>query len=99
MIPAMNHFPAASIRIRVLHEKREDTLAAGMEQRVGKCGRAYSHRIPLAELKCVSPKRRLEMAAPLGGEPGGPPRGQYPRPSYFPALFPSGARDERRFQP
>jgi hypothetical protein len=29
-------------------------------------GRAYSHRIPLAELKCVSPKRRKEMAARLG---------------------------------
>src|SRR6266849_6891723 len=34
-------------------------------------GRAYSHRIPLAEWKCVSPKRRKEMAARLGGEPGG----------------------------
>ena len=29
------------------------------------------HRYPLAELKCVSPKRRKEMAARLGGEPGG----------------------------
>src|SRR5207245_11459610 len=34
-------------------------------------GRALSHRIPLARLKCVSPKRRLEMAARLGGEPAG----------------------------
>ena len=34
-------------------------------------GRAYSHRIPLVELKCVSPKRRKEIAARLGGEPGG----------------------------
>jgi hypothetical protein len=25
------------------------------------------HRYPLAELKCVSPKRRKEMAARLGG--------------------------------
>ena len=33
--------------------------------------RAYSHRIPLVELKCVSPKRRKEIAARLGGEPGG----------------------------
>jgi hypothetical protein len=32
-IPAMNHFPAEPIRIRVLREKKEDTLAAGMEQR------------------------------------------------------------------
>jgi hypothetical protein len=31
-IPAMNHFPAEPIRIRVLREKKEDTLAAGMEQ-------------------------------------------------------------------
>src|SRR6266849_3862546 len=29
------------------------------------------HRYPLAELKCVSPKRRQEMTARLGGEPGG----------------------------
>src|SRR5262250_1503478 len=29
------------------------------------CGRAYSHRIPLAGLKCLSEKRRLEMAARL----------------------------------
>jgi hypothetical protein len=29
------------------------------------------HRYPLAELKCVSPKRQREMAARLGGEPGG----------------------------
>jgi len=36
-----------------------------------KRGRAYSHRIPLVELKCVSPKRRKEIAARLGGEPGG----------------------------
>ncbi len=34
-------------------------------------GRAYSHRIPLVELRCVSPKRRKEMTARLGGEPGG----------------------------
>src|SRR6266849_4740803 len=32
MIPTMNHFPAAPIRIRVLREKGEDTLAAGAEQ-------------------------------------------------------------------
>ena len=28
------------------------------------------HRIPLAELKCMSPKREKELAARLGGEPG-----------------------------
>jgi hypothetical protein len=28
-------------------------------------GRAYSHRIPLAGLKCVSEKRRLELVARL----------------------------------
>ena len=32
--------------------------------------RAYSHRIPLANLKCLSEKRRSELAARLGGEPG-----------------------------
>jgi len=32
-IPTMNHFPAVLIRIRVLREKGEDTLAAEMEQR------------------------------------------------------------------
>jgi len=31
-IPAMNHFPAAPMRIRVLREKGENTLAAEMEQ-------------------------------------------------------------------
>jgi len=36
-------------------------------------GRALSHRIPLVDLKCVSPKRRKEIAARLGGEPGGAP--------------------------
>ena len=34
-------------------------------------GRAYSHRIPLAKLKCLSEKRLGELAAWLGGEPGG----------------------------
>jgi len=42
-----------------------------MCQGVAMDGRAYSHRIPLVELKCVSPKRRKEIAARLGGEPGG----------------------------
>src|SRR2546428_12124551 len=54
-------------------------------------GRAYSHRIPLAELKCVSPKRRLEMAARLGGEAGGQRRGESPSHAYFRPLFRSGA--------
>ena len=46
-------------------------------------GRAYSHRIPLAGLKCVSPKREKELGFLLslgrgaprgGGEPGRAPR-------------------------
>src|SRR5260370_40424425 len=32
IIPVMNPFPATPIRIRVLREKGEDTLAAGAEQ-------------------------------------------------------------------
>src|SRR5260370_29894892 len=32
--------------------------------------RAYSHRIPLTELKWVSPTRRKDIPARLGGEPG-----------------------------
>ena len=37
-------------------------------------GRAYSHRIPLARLKCLSEKRKKEIVARLGGESrhGGP---------------------------
>src|SRR5713101_3715829 len=35
-------------------------------------GRAYAHRIPLAKLKCISPKRWAELAARRRGEePGG----------------------------
>src|SRR5579863_729509 len=34
-------------------------------------GIALSHGIPLAKLKCLSEKRRKEMASRLGGEPGG----------------------------
>src|SRR5207249_7723141 len=68
-------------------------------QRRVRLGRAYSHRIPLAELKCVSPTRRLEMAARLGGELGGQRRAESPRHAYFRPLFRSGARDERRLQP
>lgn len=46
----------------------------------GTLGRAYLHRIPLAKLKCFSPKRREEMVQVLarglaarrrGEEPGG----------------------------
>ena len=33
--------------------------------------RVYSHRIPLASLKCLSEKRLKEMAARLGGGSGG----------------------------
>src|SRR5207245_801858 len=54
-------------------------------------GRAYSHHIPLARLKCVSPKRRLEMAARLGGEPGGARKLESSRHGYFRPLFRSGA--------
>ncbi len=53
-------------------------------------GRAYSHRIPLAELKCLSEKTRLEMAARLGG-PGGARRLESWRHGYFRLLFRSGA--------
>jgi hypothetical protein len=45
------------------------------------------HRYPLAELKCVSPKRRKEMAARLGGEPGSVPRLESSRHGYFRLLF------------
>ena len=45
------------------------------------------HRYPLAELKCVSPKRGQEMAARLGGEPGSVPRLESSRHGYFRPLF------------
>src|SRR5260370_28153682 len=43
-----------------------DAEAAGC-QLLGSRGRVYSHRIPLTGLKCVSPKRRKEITAPLPG--------------------------------
>ena len=54
-------------------------------------GRAYSHRIPLARVKCLSEKRLSEMAARLGGEPGGRRRLEFRRYGYFRPLFRSGA--------
>src|ERR1700685_3088140 len=54
-------------------------------------GRAWSHRIPLAELKGVSPKRRKEMAARLGGEPGGARQLESPRHGNRRSLFRFGA--------
>jgi hypothetical protein len=63
-------------------------------------GRAYSHRIPVAELKCVSEKRRKELnlylglgcaARRRGEEPGRAPRvksGRHDRPR---SLFRFGA--------
>jgi hypothetical protein len=50
-------------------------------------GRAYSHRIPLVELKCVSPKRRKEMAVRLGGESDGARRVESPRHGRFRSLL------------
>src|SRR5260370_39541914 len=57
------------------------------------------HRYPLVELKCVSPKRRKEMAARLGGEPGGARRVELPHYGRFRSLFRSGTCDEKRLQP
>jgi len=37
-------------------------------------GIGRDHRIPLAELACMSPKRRQELANRLGGKPGRAPR-------------------------
>src|ERR1700747_2666376 len=37
-------------------------------------GIGRDHRIPLAELACMSPKRRQELADRLGGKPGRAPR-------------------------
>src|SRR2546428_13345419 len=54
-------------------------------------GRAYSHHIPLARLKCLSEKRRLELAGRLGGEPGGARKLESSRHGYFRPLFRSGA--------
>ncbi len=34
-------------------------------------GKALSHRIPLARLKCLSEQRLKKMGARLGGEPPG----------------------------
>src|SRR2546422_11660296 len=79
------------------HESADSGNLSSLPSRwgLGQCefgdGRAYSHRIPLAELKCVSPKRRLEMAARLGGVPGGQRRVESPRHAYFRPLFRSGA--------
>ena len=47
MNPKMKHFPAAPIRIRVLQEKREDTLAARMEQ----CGTPRRTNVESQKLK------------------------------------------------
>src|SRR6266571_3054795 len=60
-------------------------------QVAGNRGRALSHRIPLARLKCLSEKRLREMAARLGGEPGGARQLESPRHGYFRPLFRSGA--------
>ena len=55
-------------------------------------GRAYSHRIPLAKLKCISPKRWEELAARRKGEePGGAARVKSGRHDYPRSLFRSGA--------
>src|SRR5713101_9285397 len=46
-------------------------ISRNSARKLRRSGRAYSHRIPLAKLLCMSEKRRLELAARLGGEPGG----------------------------
>src|SRR6266481_1097002 len=56
-------------------------------------GRAYSHRIPLANLKCLSEKRQWELAARLGGEPGG---ARIDSAHGHRSLFRPGAGDEKR---
>ena len=54
-------------------------------------GRAYSHRIPLAGVKCLSEKRLLELAGWLGGEPASARRVKSPRYGYRRPLFRFGA--------
>ena len=75
-------------------------LREWMAQAWQEVGRAYSHRIPLARLKCVSAKRRKELdlylglgraARRRGEEPGRAPRvksGHHDRPRW---LFRFGA--------
>src|SRR5713101_2240533 len=69
--------------------KRSPFVSACQTRKEGGIGRV--HRYPLAELKCVSPKRRREMAARLGGEPGGAGRLESLRHGRFRSLFRSGA--------
>src|SRR5579863_6958781 len=65
----------------------------GGVERQGKewSGIALSHRIPLAKLKCLSDKRRKELAARLGGEPGGARRVESARYGHRRSLFRFGA--------
>jgi len=63
-------------RVRFLecfHERtRHFPLVLSLCQCTGGIGRAYSHRIPLVKLKCIAPKRWIELAARRRGEePGG----------------------------
>jgi hypothetical protein len=51
-------------------EDIKHTKPIAAEQCGGHFGRALSHPIPLARLKCLSDKRRKEMAAWLGGRAG-----------------------------
>src|SRR3979411_1433407 len=56
----MNRFPATPMRIRVLHEKREDTLGAGMEQCGGTENGNQKREIGVmgaAERKNIKPRR------------------------------------------
>src|SRR2546422_10254146 len=76
---------------RQIRAIQQNTPRDDKRQKSMRSGRAYSHRIPLAELKCVSPKRRLEMAPPPGGGPGGPRREETPRRAYFRPSFRSVA--------
>jgi len=57
-------------------KKFSDTLdlRSGSLQTQVSSGIGRDHRIPLAELACMSPKRRQELADRLGGKPGRAPR-------------------------
>ena len=71
-------------------EKLQEVPATSQASEPG--GRAYSHRIPLAKLKCISPKRWEELAARRRGEePGGAARVKCGRHDYPRSLFRSGA--------
>ena len=67
----MRRFAGGTLSVATLHA----VLARAQQDIVARRtapGRAYSHRIPLVKLKCISPKRWMELAARRRGEePGG----------------------------